>query len=268
MAIAFVQSSSNYLSTNTTPITDTWSSNTTTGNFIVVSWEGHGATVSSITDSQSNTYTKAGANTAGIYNTEVWYAQNITGGTTPTITLNISSGQPSGIIIKEYSGVITTGNPIDASDFTATGTGTTATTNNITTVTANTALVATMSTQGNSSWVVGAGYSNLSTSDNINISLANEDKIVSTTGSYNATITLNSLTWDASIIALKAAPTVDQIFPSEVYPNQPLQMIKKSQYTYPTFFAPDPANFITPPTLEGSSIPGFSYSFKDIIMGY
>lgn len=48
----------------------------------------------------------------GTYDVELWYAYNITGQTTPTLTINYVAGAIGGGIIREYSGAITT-DPLD-----------------------------------------------------------------------------------------------------------------------------------------------------------
>src|ERR1035437_10005500 len=65
-----------------------WGANTTTGNLIVVGVALTNAltlgTVSSVIDSQGNSYSKAlskaGTTLSDVLNTEIWYATNITGG--------------------------------------------------------------------------------------------------------------------------------------------------------------------------------------------
>ena len=116
MAAAFVQAKATVNNTNATTIAATWDSNTTTGNLIAlyVQWAGTTVTISSITDSQSNTYTLIAAehpsnrDTAALY-----YATNITGGTTPTVTVTFSATIGSRrLIIHEASGLATS-SPFD-----------------------------------------------------------------------------------------------------------------------------------------------------------
>jgi hypothetical protein len=96
--------------------TITWTSNTTSGNLIIVlvGINSGAATVTGITDSQSNSYARIDSGGAGdgvnIY--EFWYAYNITGGTTPTITTTTSAGAATQLIIREYSGIIGSSNPL------------------------------------------------------------------------------------------------------------------------------------------------------------
>jgi hypothetical protein len=96
--------------------TITWTSNTTSGNLIIVlvGINSGAITVTGITDSQSNSYARIDSGGAGdgtnIY--EFWYAYNITGGTTPTITTTTSAGAATQLIIREYSGIIGSSNPL------------------------------------------------------------------------------------------------------------------------------------------------------------
>ncbi len=112
MANALVQTKALYQN-NGAGTTDAivWNSNTTTGNMVLVSIGIVGTTVSSITDSQSNTYTKIDG--TGTSRAELWYAYNITGGTTPTVTATCGAiGANVTMIIREYSGLTTT-DPLD-----------------------------------------------------------------------------------------------------------------------------------------------------------
>ncbi len=87
----------------------TWLSNTTTGNMIVVGVSITNAavlgTVTSVTDTQSNTYTRA-ARVAGtdakVINNELWYATNIVGGA-GSVTVNNTLDNIA-IYAREYSG--------------------------------------------------------------------------------------------------------------------------------------------------------------------
>ncbi len=83
----------------------TWNGDTTTGNLIVIAI-GTQATsvVSSITDSQSNSYSKVDG-TTNTNDGELWYAENITGGTTPTVTITLTSILSTAAVMREYSGI-------------------------------------------------------------------------------------------------------------------------------------------------------------------
>jgi len=95
--------------TGTAPtVTITWTNDTTTGDTIVVvvGASNTSSTVSSITDSQTNTYTKVDSSGNGVQG-ELWIANNITGGTTPTITITLASIFNVAAIAREYSGMAT-----------------------------------------------------------------------------------------------------------------------------------------------------------------
>jgi hypothetical protein len=131
LTAALVQSaagSSNFASTAAA----TFGSNTTTGNtiFVVVATKNDVA-ISSISDSPGgNTYSqRCGVATAN--RLDIWSAENITGGTIPTITVNFSSSETSMIQIIEFSGLATS-----AFDQTANQTQFTTTTGCTSTVTA------------------------------------------------------------------------------------------------------------------------------------
>jgi hypothetical protein len=73
---------------------------------------GSGPHVNSVTDNQSNTYTKINASqTGGVDqgNSDIYYSQGSTSGVT-TVTVNFDSSSSSGIVyVQEYSGVATSG---------------------------------------------------------------------------------------------------------------------------------------------------------------
>lgn len=99
-------------------IAATWSGTTTTKNLIIVGImanNGVGTTVSSIADTQSNTYTLVQRNNTSC-NAELWYAWNIIGGAgTVTATLSNSTSAAIGMVIREYSQIEFTANPLDVS---------------------------------------------------------------------------------------------------------------------------------------------------------
>jgi hypothetical protein len=114
MAVRLVQTKSTAKTVGSGSSTNVWSANTTTGNFIVVMIICDSLTanpVSTVADSQSNTYNKIFSTTTNgvIYCTvDVWVAYNITGGTTPTITATLGASQITGMIAREYAGIPTT----------------------------------------------------------------------------------------------------------------------------------------------------------------
>lgn len=103
-------------------------SNSGTGNLVVVhvSYSGQTASVSTITDSKSNSYSRVNGptNWGGInyYRSELWYAYNITGVTTPKLSITVTmTGTPPvstdglqfiQVYASEFSG-IGSSNPLD-----------------------------------------------------------------------------------------------------------------------------------------------------------
>lgn len=166
--------------------------NTTTGNLVVVFVGHQSGTVNSVTDSQSNTYTKILDRSGGLAEGSLWYAYNITGGTTPTVTVTISSSQRLHAIAKEFSGIENGSDPLDVFASAAS----TSTTNHSSGATATTAqndeLVVGMLTVGTYTGTItaGSGYGNL-VNQNTQVSgkISAEDKVVSTTGTQTATFT-------------------------------------------------------------------------------
>lgn len=117
MALAFVQNQS---ATGSAPasLAPVFGSDTTTGNFIFVTLGAGNVAqkdtyISSISDG-TNTYQKLWSyqvSTSGYL--ETWYAKNITGGTTPTVTVNLLAGLGAcGVSITEVSGAALS-QPID-----------------------------------------------------------------------------------------------------------------------------------------------------------
>lgn len=203
-------------------ITTVWGSDTTTGNTIVVGVlcnSGQTDVVNSITDTQGNKYIKVFTK-GGSQTTEIWYASNITGGTTPTITLNFRSTLFGAVIAREYSGLALVnsydtargGNTSNGSSGTATSGSTP-----MATRTANEVIIGfTVNSSGTPTITLGAGYSNLTTqSGGGSTSCAIEDNIVAVTGLQTATFAMSS-TFNAgtavvcfSDTTLKQAQTVN-----------------------------------------------------------
>lgn len=196
MAYAIVQTKTGATS-GATSFTMVWSSNTTTGNLIVVVVGIITNTVSSITDSQSNTYTKATNGKANSNDVEIWYAQNITGGTTPTITVNTSASGTSSGIAQEYSGLTAS-----AFDKAVSGTGiagTASSGNTAATTSANELIVGGVA-MGASTPTAGAGYGNLTVnSTTATNKVAIEDKRVTSTGAQAATFGGAGSIWSCSV---------------------------------------------------------------------
>ena len=98
-AISYVQSANNVSSTNSTGIAASFANSTTAGNAIVVAASVAGPAISSVVDTQGNTYLQAVASGSNA----VWYATGIKGGA-DTITANFASSTGFSLIyIHEYA---------------------------------------------------------------------------------------------------------------------------------------------------------------------
>lgn len=210
VAVAFVQKTDNAVAGAATNYATVWGGNPATGNavLICVFWKG-AVTISSVTDSQSNTYADCGAGrlarpTDGFL--QLLGAKNITGGTTPTVTVNFSGAANSiDVFLLEYSGQ-DTGTLFDSVTSTATATsGTTVTTGSFTPTISAGAVVA-FAASDDTNATAGTNYtirSNVAASGE-----GVEDRIFSSSlGSITASMTLSAAVTKAGIIActLRAA---------------------------------------------------------------
>lgn len=228
--ITFVQSEIDANTTTGTSNAVTFASSVTAGNLIVVAvslWNPNSdAAVSSITDNKGNTYFLAvddpvGQN-GGTEPLAIYYAYNVTGGSSFQVTVNTANSSYITVAINEYAGATTT-DPLDK--------------------TAHDNAVGAASTNGNSGntattaqadELIFGAFNHLSTdttaaagsgftmrefnNDNTNSeTLYTEDKSVTSTGTYNATLTFaGSVEWRAAVATFKAAgaddtPTNDQL---------------------------------------------------------
>ena len=184
-------------------------SNTTTGNLILVQILlafPVFSNISSVTDSQGNSYASVGSpQTLSNSQLLTYYAFNITGGTTPTVTANFTgSGQQNAVQIREYSGIATT-SPLDviagAAGNSNSPSATTATTTN-----ANDIVIGSIASNISTTASAGSGYGNASTYNASNITLFLEDKEVNATGAQTANATLGQVwNWGAQAITFKLA---------------------------------------------------------------
>jgi len=159
-------------------------------NIVVVGWGDTTSSISSITDTQGNTYTPAvgPTSTTGLQQS-IYYAKNTIGGSNKvTVTFNQAAAYPD-VRVLEYSGADTT-NPLDVTAA-GTGAGTAANSGSATTASSN-ELIFGAGTTGTAFSAAGSGF----TSRMINIygNIA-EDKLVTSSGSYNATATTSSSNW-------------------------------------------------------------------------
>src|SRR6202040_1334983 len=201
-------------------VTVTYPSVQTAGNLnlVAVMWGETTSTVSAVTDSKGNVYTLAVGPTQGTGLTSaIYYARKIAGGSnTLTVTFNRTAAYPN-VNALEYSG-LDAASPLDVGAG-AVGNGTTGNSGSKTTTSANELIVGV----GNPSTVFtgpGTGFSNRMINAFGGIA---EDKIVNSTGSYNATATLTSGAWVMQMAAFRGsgqgssgnpAPTGTSIAPS------------------------------------------------------
>jgi hypothetical protein len=167
-----------------TSITIPFSANTRAGSLIVLGFDANsGAVVSSVVDTQGNTYVEAGTpqTTPGGFTIQVWYAQNIVGGADSVTVTYTTAPAELELYPTEYSGLSTT-SPLDAQAG-AIGTAGAASSGNMTTTVANDLIYGYCVGDGNCT--VGSGFTARSVFNN-NVA---EDKIGATTGAYAATAT-------------------------------------------------------------------------------
>ncbi len=193
--IAYVQSA-NGVSTQSASTVSASFASTTLGNAIIVAASA-GPAISSVTDTQNNTYAQAVASGSNA----IYYATNIKGGA-DTITAKFASSSGFSIIyIHEYSGVAAN-SPLDQTS-SQTGTGTAINSGAKTTTQASELIFGTASVDYSVS-AAGTGFTKRQTAGG-NMS---EDMVVSATGSYAATFTQSaSGGWTALMATFAAVGT-------------------------------------------------------------
>lgn len=220
MAIAFVQSTTG-TNTATPTVTTAFGASVTTGNLIVISVSndsGLTGQITSITDTGGNTYTLIGTELAGSSVLGMYYAKNVTGGASFTVTVNwseVSTGRVT-VVAQEFSGCDTS-SPLDqtagtGATGTAVDTGATASTSQ-----ADELIVGGVSYDGVASTLtLGATFTNLGQSNKANASAGQESKVVSSVSTYNATFTIGaSRNWEARVATFKAAGAAAAVKPSQ-----------------------------------------------------
>src|SRR5207302_832483 len=81
--------------------------NTTTGHTLLVAIEtNNDVAISSITDSQGNTYIRDAAYAPAPNRVSIWRASNITGGTAPVVTISFVAKETATAVVAEYSGLL------------------------------------------------------------------------------------------------------------------------------------------------------------------
>ena len=158
------------------------------------------SSISSVTDSKSNTYTRAvGPTTTTGLQQSIYYAKNIAGGSnTVTVKFNSSASYPN-VNVTEYNG-LSTANPLDVTAA-ASGSGTTASSGSATTTSVNELIVGAGNTSGHFT-AAGSEFSNRLINFFGGIS---EDQIVNGAGAYAATATDNGHAWVMQMVAFRGS---------------------------------------------------------------
>jgi hypothetical protein len=205
--IAFVQSAYAVPQTPVSTVAVAFPAAQTSGNLnvVVVGWNDSTATVTSVTDSRSNSYALAAAPTvmAGKASQAIYYARNIApaGAGANSVTIQFSAAAVyADVRILEYKGLDTV-SPLLGS-VGASGTSASSSSGTLTTTVANALLVAANVVQ-TSTTGPGAGFtSRLVTNPNGDIV---EDRIVTAAGAYSATAPLaSSGYWVTQLVAFAA----------------------------------------------------------------
>jgi hypothetical protein len=185
----------------------------TTGNLIVVVVAGGTQGITSVTDSQSNTYTSA-VSDATYSNIAIYYAKNVTGGTV-TVTANMGGAGPAVIEVYEIYGADTSA-PLDKTQ-SGHGNGSVASLPTMTTAATTVAneivigAAAFFAGSGASTWTAGSGYGNLVNNNSTptggqTVSLATETKNISATGAQTVDFGTSSFsTWEGVTATFKVS---------------------------------------------------------------
>src|SRR5262249_13435594 len=188
------------------------------GHAIVVAattWGGSHPPISSVTDSKNNTYVKAVGVAEGQDNdVSVWYALNVTGGSNFTVTVPTASGAAITLAAHEYAGVASV-NALDKTSAQTVTTGSTAASSGSATTTQPNEVI--FGAFGyldylDTTATAGSGFTmrQQQTSNTNYETLYTEDKLVSTTGSYQTTLTFaQAVKWRAVMVTLSATPVAD-----------------------------------------------------------
>jgi hypothetical protein len=171
---------------------------------VVVDWNKLSASVSSITDTNGNTYTSAVGpinwnGLAPTYRGQIFYAKNIKGGAnTVTVTLSAAATSSFESYIHEYSGADTV-SPLDVVSSATSNSGTAMDSGSATTHAAN-ELIFGAGFEASGVIAAGAGFVTRSTFN----SNMTEDKSVTSIGAYNATETGGGNAWIMMMATFKA----------------------------------------------------------------
>ncbi len=178
-------------------------SGVTTGDaiFVGIVTSGSSTTISTVSDG-TNSYSRVSGRNflAGAGGTEIWAAYNVTGGNL-TVTVTASASVQIGVVLDEWSSVVTS-SAFDVQS-TSTGTSTALNSGSATTNQASEAIVGMFSTAG-TGLTAGTGYTMRKTGTTTSYQFGLEDEQVSSAGSYSAAATINSSqTWTACMATFK-----------------------------------------------------------------
>lgn len=209
MAISLVQTPTAATGAGAT-VTKTYASATTNGNLLIIGII-VGATTApgtTVTDNKGNTWNKVFSLGSGAGWTEFWYAYNIVGGATHTVTINNPGFLGVNAITREYSGLTTT----DPKDVFATATGTTAAMSSGATAATAQASELVVGVFGDDwgaalTYTAGTGFGNrVSSTSGAAGDINLEDMTVAATGAQTATLTASQPpSWVAGVITFKGA---------------------------------------------------------------
>ena len=133
-----VQSTQSIATSSATSFSSTFTGSVTAGDTIIIAsslFNGSGTPViSSITDNKTgNSYSIAKEVSNATGKIAIWYGQVVNGGSSFTVTINVTASSQISIALHEYSGLVTSS--LDQTASVASGTGTAATTANTSTTT-------------------------------------------------------------------------------------------------------------------------------------
>ena len=215
VAQTHVQTTTLYQTTSSAAIAKTFSAVSATHDLIIVhlDWDGQSRSISGVHDNKGNSYARIGTPTnwnGTSYRAELWYAYDVAGGAgaiTVTATLSGAPSTFSQIYISEYSGIVSTIDPLDHSSFAI---GTTAAVNSgAKNTTYSSELVYGASIGAAGVVNTGSGFNNRSTA-NSNII---EDKTASAIGSNSSGFTTiagnNWIAQMASFVSINSILPID-----------------------------------------------------------
>lgn len=214
MSIAFVQYD-DYKdgATGKTTVANDTALNTTTGNLLVACvthWDDVDAVVS-IADTAGNTYVKADSIQAGgNYNSEIWYAKNITGNANNITTATFGAGTSNypAICVSEYSGADPTA-PLDDTATATTSGATTHSSGNMTASTDDAVIIGSFCSSAVENFTKGTGFTDIR-SDITWVYDYYEYKIISSSGTYVADATTGTTTDTAIVGAIFKGPSGEE----------------------------------------------------------